>query len=344
MSRRVFITGATGFAGRHLVDACGDAGDVVITAPPSSEADLRNAAVARALVARARPDVVFHLAARAHVGQSWEDPLGTFADNVALSAGVLEAVRREAPDAVVVHVGSSEEYGPPPGPEPMTEAMLPRPQNPYAVSKASSTLVATFYADAYGLRVVRARAFNHAGPGQEPLYALASFASQMAAGPGRRRATRSGSSPAAPTRAATTPTCATSCAPTGCWPSTPSRACSTSAPASRAPPASSSRASPRSPASRSCTRSTPPACAPTRSRTSAAPPSASTPPPAGSREIPFEQTLRDTLAWWRTTLDLFRGSGLLAAYVSLSSAAPNCWARTRARSTSRAVKACERMR
>ena len=182
MSRRVFNTGATGFAGRHLVDACGDAGDVVVAAPPSSEADLRNAAVARALVARARPDVVFHLAARAHVGQSWEDPLGTFADNVALSAGVLEAVRREAPDAVVVHVGSSEEYGPPPGAEPMTEAMLPRPQNPYAVSKASSTLVATFYADAYGLCVHRVRAFNHAGPGQEPIYALANFASQTAAG------------------------------------------------------------------------------------------------------------------------------------------------------------------
>jgi len=156
----------------------------VIAAPPSSEADLRNPAVARALLARSRPDVVFHLAARAHVGQSWEDPLGTFADNVALSAGVLEAVRHEAPEAVVVHVGSSEEYGPPPGPEPMTEDMLPRPQNPYAVSKASSTLVATFYADAYGLRVLRARAFNHAGPGQEPIYALASFASQVATGLG----------------------------------------------------------------------------------------------------------------------------------------------------------------
>ena len=167
MSRRVFITGATGFAGRHLTDACRAAGDDVVTAPPAAEADLRNPAVARALVARARPDVVFHLAARAHVGQSWEDPLGTFADNVALSAGVLEAVRHEAPEAVVVHVGSSEEYGPPPGPEPMTEDMLPRPQNPYAVSKASSTLVATFYADAYGLRVLRARAFNHVGPGQE---------------------------------------------------------------------------------------------------------------------------------------------------------------------------------
>ena len=76
VSRRVLITGATGFAGRHLVAACEAAGDDVIAAPPSSEADLRDPAVARALVADARPDVVFHLAARAHVGQSWEDPLG----------------------------------------------------------------------------------------------------------------------------------------------------------------------------------------------------------------------------------------------------------------------------
>ena len=56
------------------------------------------------------------------------------------------------------------------------------PQNPYAVSKASADLLAGFYADAHGLRVIRARAFNHAGPGQEPIYAIASFARQVAAG------------------------------------------------------------------------------------------------------------------------------------------------------------------
>jgi len=56
-----------------------------------------------------------------------------------------------------------------------------RPQNPYAVSKASADLLAGFYADAHGLRVIRARAFNHAGPGQAPIYAIASFAQQVAA-------------------------------------------------------------------------------------------------------------------------------------------------------------------
>jgi GDP-4-dehydro-6-deoxy-D-mannose reductase len=57
-----------------------------------------------------------------------------------------------------------------------------RPQNPYAVSKAATDLLAGFYADAHGLRVIRARAFNHAGPGQEPVYAVAAFARQVAAG------------------------------------------------------------------------------------------------------------------------------------------------------------------
>ena len=181
MSRRVLITGATGFAGVHLVAACESAGDDVVAAPPSSALDLRDPAAARRLLAGARPDVIYHLAARAHVGQSWDDPIGTLCDNVAMSAALLEAVRTEAPEAVVLSVGSGEEYGPPET-VPTTEAHPLRPQNPYAVSKASSGLLARFHADAHGLRVIHARAFNHAGPGQEPIYAIANFARQFAEG------------------------------------------------------------------------------------------------------------------------------------------------------------------
>jgi GDP-4-dehydro-6-deoxy-D-mannose reductase len=94
---------------------------------------------------------------------------------------VLEAVRAEAPRAVVVVVGSGEEYGAPDVLPTAEDAPL-RPQNPYAASKASAGLVAGFYADAHGLRVVRVRAFNHAGPGQEATYAVSNFARQVAAG------------------------------------------------------------------------------------------------------------------------------------------------------------------
>jgi GDP-4-dehydro-6-deoxy-D-mannose reductase len=143
--------------------------------------DLRDPDATLAAVRDARPEVVYHLAALAHVGRSWQDPAATLRDNQAMSVAVLEAVRAAAPDAVVVAVSSGEVYGPP-STLPVDESALLRPQNPYAVSKAATDLLAGFYADAHGLRVVRPRAFNHAGPGQPPLFALASFARQVAVG------------------------------------------------------------------------------------------------------------------------------------------------------------------
>jgi GDP-4-dehydro-6-deoxy-D-mannose reductase len=180
---RVLVTGGSGFAGSHLIAACTAAGDDVHTAERRNGVDLRDAAATRAAVAAARPEVVYHLAARAHVRDSWDDPAATLRDNTAMTLNLLEAVRADAPEATVVAVSSSEIYGPP-AELPVTEDAPLRPQNPYAVSKASSDLLAGFYADAHGLRVIRARAFNHSGPGQEPRYAIASFARQAAAATG----------------------------------------------------------------------------------------------------------------------------------------------------------------
>ena len=163
--------------------ACAAAGDEVVAVARSGPVavDLLDAAAVRAAVARAAPAVVYHLAALAHVGRSWRDPRTTLADNQAMTVNLLEAVRGEAPEAVVVAVSSGEVYGPPAA-LPVDESAPLRPQNPYAVSKAASDLLAGFYADAHGLRVVRPRPFNHAGPGQPPIYALASFARQVAGG------------------------------------------------------------------------------------------------------------------------------------------------------------------
>jgi GDP-4-dehydro-6-deoxy-D-mannose reductase len=135
----------------------------------------------RAAIADAAPDVVYHLAALAHVGRSWRDPAPTLAENQAMTFNVLEAVRVAAPAAAVVAVSSGEVYGPPAS-LPVDESAPLRPQNPYAVSKAAGDLLAGFYADAHGLRVARPRAFNHSGPGQPAIYALASFSRQVAAG------------------------------------------------------------------------------------------------------------------------------------------------------------------
>jgi GDP-4-dehydro-6-deoxy-D-mannose reductase len=169
-----FVTGGGGFAGRHLLELLPDA-----VAPSRAELDLLDADAVVAAVRSAAPAVVFHLAALAAVGRSWEAPAETLTRNVAMTANVLEAVRRWAPEAVLVFVGSGEVYGPPER-LPVDESAPLRPQNPYAVSKAACDLLAGQYCDAFGMRVVRIRPFNHAGPGQSDDYVVGTLTRQVA--------------------------------------------------------------------------------------------------------------------------------------------------------------------
>jgi GDP-4-dehydro-6-deoxy-D-mannose reductase len=170
-----FVSGGAGFAGGHLLALLDD--DVV--APTRAELDLLDAEAVRAAVRDARPERVFHLAALASVAHSWRAPREVLEANVSMTVNLLEAVRREAPDAAVVLVSSGEVYGPPER-LPVDESAPLRPQNPYAVSKAACDLLGGQYADAHGLRVVRLRAFNHAGPGQSDDYVVGTLTRQVA--------------------------------------------------------------------------------------------------------------------------------------------------------------------
>ena len=170
-----FVTGGSGFVGRHLVAELGDRA----VAPPRAELDLLDADAVRRALADARPESVFHLAAHASVGRSWEEPATVLRDNLAMTVNVLEALRLEAPDAVAVVMSSGEIYGPP-ARLPVDESAPLRPQNPYAVSKAACDLLAGQYADSQGLRVIRMRAFNQAGPGQSDDYVIGTVTRQVA--------------------------------------------------------------------------------------------------------------------------------------------------------------------
>jgi GDP-4-dehydro-6-deoxy-D-mannose reductase len=172
------VTGGGGFAGRHLVARLRELGDEPF-APSRSELDLLDAEAVRATVADLRPRAVFHLAAIASVPRSWEAPAEPLLDNLAMTLSLLEAVRLEAAEAAVVVASSGEVYGLPER-LPLDEEAPLRPQNPYAVSKAACDLLAGQYADAHGLRVVRARAFNHAGPGQSDDYVVGTLTCQAA--------------------------------------------------------------------------------------------------------------------------------------------------------------------
>jgi GDP-4-dehydro-6-deoxy-D-mannose reductase len=143
--------------------------------------DLRDTDALRAAVAEFEPDVIYHLAALSSVGRSWQDPARTVNDNIASSVSVLDTVRLEAPAARVVWVSSCEVYG---AAErlPIDEQAPLQPANPYAVSKTTGDLLAGVYADAHQLDIVRARPFNHTGPGQREIFIVSSLAHQAAQG------------------------------------------------------------------------------------------------------------------------------------------------------------------
>jgi GDP-4-dehydro-6-deoxy-D-mannose reductase len=186
---RVLITGASGFAGAWLTDACAEAGDEVLGVSRSgggghagtrtARLDLQDADAVRRLIAEFEPEVLYHLAALSHVGRSWEDPATTLAANVSGATSVLEAVRHEAPQCRLVWASSCEVYGPKTD-LPVREDAALEPANPYAVSKAAGDMLARVYAEAYGLQIIRARPFNHAGPGQLPIFIVSSLAQQAA--------------------------------------------------------------------------------------------------------------------------------------------------------------------
>lgn len=148
-------------------------------APSRQELDFCDGAAVQAMVRDAAPSCLFHLAAFSSPSFSWDRPSEAVLKNVEMTLNVLEAARREAPEATVVLVGSGQIYGAPDA-LPVSEEMPLQPDNPYAVSKASCDMLGRQYAEGYGLRAVRMRPFNHAGPGQSEEYVVSSLARQIA--------------------------------------------------------------------------------------------------------------------------------------------------------------------
>ncbi len=189
MRRVPLVTGATGFAGSHLVEHLLETEDQLAawsnpsgkTAPPGdlrvgwAAVDLLDRDAVVAEVARLQPSVIYHCAGFADVAASWQQPARALQVNALGTSHVLEAVRRAALDCPVLVTGSALVYKQ--SNEPLHENSRIEPSNPYGVSKLAQEMLSM---EAALDRVLLARPFNHAGPRQSDAYVTSSFARQIA--------------------------------------------------------------------------------------------------------------------------------------------------------------------
>lgn len=196
---RVLITGISGFAGSFLAD--------YLVAQKKSQADLEVWGVSQSgetlqsssaqinllrgdltdplftanLVSKISPDRIYHLAAQAFVPISWQDPWATLENNIRAQANLLHAAVQNHSQARILIVASQEEYGR------VTEQDLPlneetplRPDSPYGVSKIAQDYLGLQYFISHQMHIVRVRPFNHIGPRQNDRFVAANFAKQVA--------------------------------------------------------------------------------------------------------------------------------------------------------------------
>ncbi len=199
---RVLITGITGFAGSHLADyilghARGievhgtrrwrskeDAADHLEGKVVFHECDITDSHNVYRVIEEIKPDRIFHLAAQSYVPASWDSPAETFHTNVVGQCNLFEAIKHLRPsgyDPVVQIACSSEEYGQVDRNElPIKETNPLRPLSPYAVSKVGQDYMGYQYWKSFKIRIVRTRAFNHEGPRRGEVFVVSNFAKQIA--------------------------------------------------------------------------------------------------------------------------------------------------------------------
>ncbi len=183
------VTGATGFAGSHLVDhlialepaiaALANPRGVAVTARHPKVAwhavDLLDRQAVCEAIAAIRPSVVYHCAGAADVGTSWADPVTPLEVNALGTHHLFEAVRLAGSSTTVVVAGSATVYRA--STDALSEDSPLGPASPYGVSKLAQEMLG---ARETSFPVVLARPFNHAGPRQAPAFVTSSFARQIA--------------------------------------------------------------------------------------------------------------------------------------------------------------------
>ncbi len=202
---RILLTGAAGFIGSHVAEALLRRGSEVVgldnfdpyydparkrrhLATASRHAafrlvsgDIRDDRLLARLTGETAFDAVIHLAARAGVRPSIEDPAGYADVNVTGTARVLQAAASAGISRLVL-ASSSSVYGADSEPPFSTRARADRPVSPYAATKRAGELMAEAFATLHATSIVSLRYFTVYGPRQRPDMAIMKFIDLASAG------------------------------------------------------------------------------------------------------------------------------------------------------------------
>ena len=193
---KILVTGGAGFIGSHFVNWCLENNHEVVVLDDFNDfyspvikhanlasclhriqleqADLRDGARVATLVAQTRPDVIVHLAARAGVRPSIQDPELYLDVNVKGTFHLLEAARRASVPRFIF-ASSSSVYGVLKTAPFREDMCLNQTISPYAATKLAGEQLCSNFSYLYGLRCVSLRFFTVYGPRQRPDLAIHSF-------------------------------------------------------------------------------------------------------------------------------------------------------------------------
>ena len=184
---KILITGATGFVGSYLAEYLIGQHEVhglkrwrspldnikhILNSVHLHDIDLTDFSAILSFLQYHKFDRVFHLAAQSYVPYSFTNPIATLQVNVIGTANLLEAIRLSGQSPLIHICSSSEVYGQVDEVDlPIDELQLPSPMSPYGVSKLAEDMLGWQYFKAYGMKIVRTRAFTHTGPRRGSVFA-----------------------------------------------------------------------------------------------------------------------------------------------------------------------------
>ncbi|HOP39077.1 MAG TPA: GDP-mannose 4,6-dehydratase [Candidatus Woesebacteria bacterium] len=192
-SQTILITGGTGFAGSHLVEALIEQGysNIHLTSyrdrPGFLEdligddhihaLDLTDHQATIELFKKLKPQQIYHLASLANVGNSFKQQQFILETHLNLQLNVLNAMKDYCPQARLLSIGSALEYQI--SNQPLAETAPIGPNDPYALSKMIQDYLSYSYVQSEKLDIVRARPFNHIGERQALGFAVSDFANEI---------------------------------------------------------------------------------------------------------------------------------------------------------------------